>query len=86
MKRKSIGSLHGHLAAIADHVCKTARDCMVMVWVSDCAEVYADPDAAADRISQHNIVGIYSMGMQSSDIIDDLLEARRERLRAGMLD
>ena len=47
MKRKSIGSLHGNLAAIADHVCKTARDCMVMVWVSDCAEVYADPDEMA---------------------------------------
>lgn len=86
MKHKPIGSLHGNLLTIAEHVCKSARDAMITVWVGDCAEVYVDARHAGDDLAQHSIVGTYSMGMRSSDIVDDLLEARRERLQAGMLD
>lgn len=87
MKQKSVGSLHGDLSTIAERVCKTTRDSMITVWVSDRAEVYADSRRdAADAVAMHCIVGIYSMGMTAGDIIEDLLEVRRERLSTGMLD
>jgi len=59
---------------------------LVTVWVSDQAEVYADRKDVAEGVALHCLVGIYSMGMKSSDIVDDLLEVRRERLRMGILD
>ncbi len=85
MKRNSVGSLHGDLPTIAERICKTAHDSMVMVWVSDCAEVYADRDNPSTDMA-HCIVGTYSMGMHASDIVEDLQEARRERLNGGLLD
>ena len=86
MKRNSIGFLHDDLPTIADRICKTAHDSMVMVWVNDCAEVYADRANATADMAQHCIVGTYSMGMHASDIVEDLQEARRERLSVGLLD
>ena len=86
MKHNAIGSLHDDLPMIADRICKTAHDSMVMVWVSDCAEVYADRATTVTDMAQHCIVGTYSMGMHASDIVEDLQEARRERLSIGLLD
>jgi hypothetical protein len=86
MKQKSIGSLSGDLAIIAKRVCEATRDSMVTVWVSDHAEVYADHEDEGKELQPHWLVGTYSMGMNSSDIVEDLLEIRRERMRAGVLD
>jgi hypothetical protein len=86
MKSKSIGSLRGDLSEVAERVCKAARDSMVAVWVSDHAEVYADRGDSIRDVHTPWMVGIYSMGMNSCDIVDDLLEVRRERLKAGVLD
>ena len=86
MKRKSIGSLHGDLPTIADRICKTTLGSMVTVWISDRAEVYAESRRAADAEILPCMVGIYTMGVSPNDVVDDLLEARRERLGAGLLD
>ena len=85
-RQKSFGSLQDNLLTIANRVCSTMKHPLVTVWVSDQAEVYADRKDVAEGIAVHCLVGIYSMGMKSSDIADDLLEVRRERLRMGILD
>ena len=84
--RKSVGSLHDDLSLIANRVCIATRYSLVTVWVNDEADVYAERKEAAEGIAAHCLIGIYSMGMTSNDIVDDLLEARRERLRMGILD
>lgn len=59
---------------------------MVMVWVSDRAEVYAGAGNVDRNVALHCIVGTHSMGMQVNDVLDDLQEALRERDRVGLLD
>ena len=86
MKNKSIGSLRGDLSEVAERICKAARDSMVAVWVSDHAEVYAESGEAMRDVYLPWMVGTYSMGMNSGDIVDDLLEVRRERLKSGVID
>ncbi|MEO5559135.1 MAG: hypothetical protein ABIO49_05030 [Dokdonella sp.] len=86
MKNLPIGSLHGDLRLIADRICKTVADSMLMVWVSDRAEVFAGAGNIERDIALHCIVGTYSMGMQVNDVLDDLQEALRERDRIGLLD
>jgi len=86
MKHKPIGSLRGDLSAIAESVCKATRDSLVAVWVSDHAEVYAERDDSMQDVRTPWLVGIYSMGMNAHDIVDDLIEIRRERMKAGVLD
>ena len=84
--RKSVGSLHDDLLLIANRVCIATRYSLVTVRVNDEADVYAERRETAEGIAVHCLIGIYSMGMTSNDIVDDLLEARRERLRMGILD
>lgn len=83
-KGAPIGSLHGDLARIAEHVLQSALEGSVLVWVGHDAQVHADgPDA---EVAPHSIVGTYSAGVDLDDMIDDLIEARRERVRCGLLD
>lgn len=85
MKNRPLGSLRGDLAIIADRITKATQDAQIVVWVSDLAEVHAAREASAS-ISPVSIVGTYTMGMNARDIVDDLLEVRRERLGCGVLD
>jgi hypothetical protein len=85
-RQKSFGSLQDNLLTVANRVCSAMKHPLVTVWVGDQAEVYADRKDVAEGVAAHCLVGIYSMGMKSSDIVDDLLEVRRERLRMGILD
>jgi hypothetical protein len=52
------------------------------------AEVHAEQDGGAQigDIGASAIVGTYTMGMDPFGIVEDLREARRERLRCGVLD
>lgn len=86
MKHKPIGSLADDLEAVAARVCAATRDNPVAVWVSDHAEVYADVQDCYEAMTSPWLVGIYTMGMDTADIVDDLNEVRRERKRAGVLD
>jgi hypothetical protein len=88
MKSKSIGSLRGDLEVLASRISRATRDSQVMVWVTDMAEVHADQDNGvhAASINASSIVGTYTMGMDPFGIVEDLREARRERLRCGVLD
>lgn len=88
MKSKSIGSLRGDLEVLAGRISRATRDNQVMVWVTDMAEVHAEQDGGAQvgDIGASAIVGTYTMGMDPFGIVEDLREARRERLRCGVLD
>jgi hypothetical protein len=87
MKNRPLGSLRGDLDIIADRITKATQDAQIVVWVSDLAEVHAAREASAGaNISPVSIVGTYTMGMSARDIVDDLLEVRRERLSSGVLD
>lgn len=88
MKSKSIGSLRGDLEIIANRISRATRDSQITVWVSDMAEVHAEQEGSGQtgEVGASAIVGTYTMGMDPFGIIEDLREARRERLRCGVLD
>mgnify|MGYP001798833420 CR=1 FL=1 len=86
MKNVPIGSLRGDLQSIAERICKTVSDSMLLVWVSDGAEVYAGAGNSDCHVAPHCIVGTYTLGMKANDDFDDLHEALRERDRPSWLD
>lgn len=88
MKSKSIGSLRGDLEVLAGRISRATRDAQIMVWVSDMAEVHAEHDTGEQNghVGASAIVGTYTMGMDPFGIVEDLREARRERLHCGVLD
>jgi len=83
-KTHSPGSIHDDLADVAGRIFGSTLEGPVLVWVDADAQVHVDaPDAA---VSAYSIVGIYTMCVNLADMVDDLAEARRERMRCGMLD
>ncbi|HEY0179074.1 MAG TPA: hypothetical protein VGC30_05520 [Dokdonella sp.] len=85
MKHLCIGSLGEDARSLAQRVCAT-EEALITVWVNDEATVYASPGETPEDVVNSALVGTYTMGMDPNHIADDLIEMRRERLRAGILD
>jgi hypothetical protein len=83
-KSRPLGSIHDDLAGVAGRIFDSTLEGPVLVWVDADAQIHVDaPDAA---VSAYSIVGIYNMCVSLADMVEDLTELRRERVRCGMLD
>lgn len=77
---KSAGSILDDLAAVARELGERLAQGDLAVWIDGDGNVVTGPPAWASNVDPDRLCGIYSMGVADSQIHDDLMALRQQRI------
>jgi hypothetical protein len=85
VEERRLGSLFGDIEQMSDGIKSALMACDVTVWLDSKAELICSGTGIAPALPPEYLLGTYGIGADRSDIREDLVEFRNERVSHAMI-